>query len=198
MPSKEQLEDNDSELVRQSQNGDRTAFQALIRKYETRILALVIGMVKDREDALDITQDVFLRAFQNLKKFRLQSTFYTWIYRIAVNRAIDFQRRTWKHRAESGDNHPLENEALDRAEGASEPFEEVRKKEIRSKIQEAISELTPEHRAVILLREAEGLSYAEISQILGCSPGTVMSRLFYARRRLRERLGSVLEESKIP
>jgi RNA polymerase sigma-70 factor (ECF subfamily) len=187
-------EGDDMELVRQSQQGDRAAFQALVRRYEKKILALVIGMVKIREDALDITQDVFLQAFQNLGRFRGSSTFYTWIYRIAINRAIDFQRRAWKHRPQivnsDTDSRGMAPEAYPTA--PSEPYEEARKTELRAMLSQAISELTPEHRAVLLLREVEGLSYAEISDTLGCSLGTVMSRLFYARKRLRERLRSVL------
>jgi RNA polymerase sigma-70 factor (ECF subfamily) len=194
MPSKlKGLEGNDMELVRQSQEGNRAAFQALVRQYEKKILALVIGMVKVREDALDITQDVFLQAFQNLRSFRGKSSFYTWIYRIAVNRAIDFQRRTWKHRPIDTGTDAVEREAASSSVTTGEPYEEVRKVELRNTISRAISELTPEHRAVILLREIEGLSYAEISETLGCSLGTVMSRLFYARKRLRERLGFLLD-----
>jgi RNA polymerase sigma-70 factor (ECF subfamily) len=184
-------------LVRQSQQGDRAAFQALMRRYEKKILALVIGMVKVREDALDITQDVFFQAFQNLRRFRGKSSFYTWIYRIAINRAIDFQRRTWKHQPQiinvEGEPKGVDRDACPMA--ASEPYEEARKTELRAALSEAISELTPEHRAVMLLREVEGLSYVEISETLGCSLGTVMSRLFYARKRLRQRLRSVLPEA---
>ena len=193
MPSKMiGSEESDLDLVCRSQKGSRAAFQILVQRYEKKILGLVIGMVGARDDALDITQEVFFQAFRKLRSFKKKSSFYTWLYRIAVNRAIDFQRRTWKHRAIESGHEALERDMLSGNSTEGEPYEEASRIELREKISSAISELTPEHRAVILLREVEGLSYGEIGETLGCSVGTVMSRLFYARKRLRQRLEVLL------
>src|SRR5216117_4166607 len=143
-------------------------------------------MLRSREDALDIVQETFTKAYQSLDRFKGDAAFYTWVYRIAYNLCVDQQRRAAKeplltldadeearpaHALPADDPHP------------DQPFARAR---------EAIRDLTPDHRAVILLRELEGLSYAEISQVLECPKGTVVSRLHYARRQLQRRLRELL------
>ena len=181
----------DGELVERSRRGDREAFRALVERYQRKVAALALGMLRNREDALDIVQDTFTKAYQSLDKFKGDSSFYTWIYRIGVNLCIDHQRRESRYVQMGNDQNdageeviPPSPEDLER----DQPFELARSTEIGTHLVEAINELTPEHRAVILLREVDGLSYEEISQVLDCPKGTVMSRLHYARRQLQARL----------
>jgi len=181
----------DGELVERARQGNREAFRALVERYQRKVAALALGMLRNREDALDIVQDTFTKAYQSLDKFKGDSSFYTWIYRIGVNLCIDHQRRESRYVQVAPDpDEPGEDitppspEELER----DHPFEMAHSSEIGAHLVEAIKELTPEHRAVILLREVDGLSYEEISQALDCPKGTVMSRLHYARRHLQARL----------
>jgi RNA polymerase sigma-70 factor, ECF subfamily len=185
----------DSELVAQAQAGNRDAVQTLLERYERRLLAVIVGMVRNPEDAKEILQETFVRAFRSLEGFKGESSFYTWIYRIAMNLAIDHQRRGGKRPlVEFDETIGVKEDAV--GEGSAilgiDPFKSVRSRELGRKIFEAIESLTPDHRAVILLREIDGLSYEEISEVLDCSLGTVMSRLHYARKKLQSRLQEML------
>jgi RNA polymerase sigma-70 factor (ECF subfamily) len=154
-------------------------------------------MLRNREDSLDVVQETFTKAYQSLDRFKGDASFYTWVYRIAVNLCIDHQRRESKLPVASLEPRSADH-AGDRAEDPlaglpdateqGDPFQRTRDAEIAQGLARAIAELTPEHRAVILLREVDGLSYEEISQVLDVPKGTVMSRLHYARRQLQERL----------
>jgi RNA polymerase sigma-70 factor (ECF subfamily) len=150
-------------------------------------------MLRNRDDALDVVQDTFTKAYQSLDRFKGESSFYTWLYRITLNLCIDHQRRLARmplaplEAAEGPEESPVVHAARGDAE-RDNPLQRVQEVEIGQRIREAIAELTPEHRAVILLREVEGLSYEEISRALECPKGTVMSRLHYARRQLQARL----------
>jgi RNA polymerase sigma-70 factor, ECF subfamily len=186
---------SDWDLVQRARGGDREAFRELVEQYQRKIAALALGMLRNREDALDIVQETFTKAYQNLDRFKGDSGFYTWVYRIAFNLCVDHQRRESKEpRAtlDSDDRADGPTVTLPDAEGRDQPFERARDAEIGRRVREAIDELTPDHRAVILLREVEGLSYAEISEVLQCPKGTVMSRLHYARRQLQARLQGLL------
>jgi RNA polymerase sigma-70 factor, ECF subfamily len=153
-------------------------------------------MLRSREDALDVVQETFTKAYQHLDRFKGDSGFYTWLYRIAFNLCVDHQRREGKltdlrpEHEETGES----GAGLVVADGppADEPFQRARSAEIGRRVEQAMRELTPDHRAVILLREVEGLSYEEISRVLECPKGTVMSRLHYARRQLQSRLRELL------
>ncbi|RMD83093.1 MAG: sigma-70 family RNA polymerase sigma factor [Candidatus Dadabacteria bacterium] len=186
---------SDSELVERGRKGDRRALQLLVERYQRRVLGVVVGMVRNPEDAREIVQETFVRAFRNLDSFKGDSSFYTWLYRIAFNLAVDVQRRDAKRtNVEFDEMQPPEDAPLamgGRTQGR-DPFETVRNRELGEKIFRAIDSLTPDHRAVILLREIDGLSYEEISQALGCSMGTVMSRLHYARKKLQAKLRELL------
>lgn len=188
-------ERNDLVLAQRAGQGDKEAFRELVERYQRRVLAVVTGMLHDREAAMEVTQEAFIKAYRSLPRFRGQASFYTWIYRIAVNLSIDYQRREWRkpvvdtHRI--GEDGSIGESAIDRASDehpTADPFENTKDSELRDRLREAIDELTPDHRAVILLREVEGLSYEEISQVMQCSKGTVMSRLHYARKKLQTRL----------
>jgi RNA polymerase sigma-70 factor (ECF subfamily) len=186
---------SDWELVQRARGGDRDAFRALVERYQRKIAALAFGMLRNHEDALDVVQETFTKAYQSLDRFKGDAAFYTWVYRIAYNLCVDHQRRAAKqpHVAldadEPGQTAPA---LLGHGPRSDQPFERARDAEIARRVQEAIRQLTPDHRAVILLRELEGLSYEEISQVLDCPKGTVMSRLHYARRQLQARLRGLL------
>ncbi|MFM7736987.1 MAG: sigma-70 family RNA polymerase sigma factor [Alphaproteobacteria bacterium] len=189
------VERADADLVREAAQGDREAFRELVERYQRRVLGVVMGMLHDRDAALDVTQEAFIKAYRSIGSFKGDASFYTWIYRIAVNLSIDWQRREWRRpiaeapRGTSGEA-PVED-AIDRIGDESpgaDPFLATRDRQLRERVREAIEELTPDHKAVILLREVEGLSYDEISRVMQCSKGTVMSRLHYARKKLQKRL----------
>ncbi len=186
---------SDWELVQRAQQGDREAFRELVERYQRKIAALALGMLRSREDALDIVQETFTKAYQGLDRFKGDAAFYTWVYRIAYNLCVDHQRRGAKQPQLSLDaDEPGHTPVTTVPDGPrpDQPFDRARDAEIAQRVQAAIRELTPDHRAVILLRELEGLSYEEISQVLECPKGTVMSRLHYARRQLQSRLRGLL------
>jgi len=186
---------SDWELVQRAQQGDREAFRELVERYQRKIAALALGMLRNREDALDIVQETFTKAYQSLDRFKGDAAFYTWVYRIAYNLCVDHQRRVAKQPQLSLDaDEPGQATvgAIPDGPRPDQPFDRARDAEVGRRVQQAIRELTPDHRAVILLRELEGLSYEEISQVLECPKGTVMSRLHYARRQLQARLRGLL------
>lgn len=189
------MERTEWDLVRLAGNGDKEAFRELVERYQRRVLAVVMGMLHDREAALEVTQETFIKAFRSIGRFKGDASFYTWIYRIAVNLAIDHQRREWRRpltdSTRNTGNDGQTEELLDRIGDENprgDPFEATKDSELRQRVLAAIDELTPDHKAVILLRELEGLSYEEISRVMQCSKGTVMSRLHYARKKLQARL----------
>jgi len=186
---------SDRELVRESRRGDKEAFRELVERYQRKVLSVAQGMVHNREDAREIAQETFVKAFENLDSFKGEASFYTWLYRIVVNRAIDFQRRERRRPTvglEEGTGSSEGYEELFKEARLGDPFHQAQAHEVGRRVIEAIEELTPDHKAVILLREVEGLSYDEISRVMQCSKGTVMSRLHYARKKLQKRLQDVL------
>jgi RNA polymerase sigma-70 factor (ECF subfamily) len=189
------VERSDHELVRASRHGDKEAFRELVERYQRKVTSVAVGMVHNRDDAIEIAQETFVKAFENLDKFKGESSFYTWLYRIVVNRAIDFRRRERRHPTIALEDWAGEGEGYEeilREDRPNDPYEETQSREVGARVAEAINELTPDHKAVILLREVEGLSYEEISRVMQCSKGTVMSRLHYARKKLQKRLKDFL------
>jgi RNA polymerase sigma-70 factor (ECF subfamily) len=189
---------SDHELLRACRRGDKKAFEELVQRYQRKVLAVAVGMVHNPEDAMEIAQDSFVKAFQNLDRFKGESSFYTWLYRIVVNRAIDFQRRQRRHPTvafeEGGVGDEVkEGDTVWNNDASLDPFRRAQSQEIGERVAQAVDELTPDHKAVILLREVEGLSYEEISRVMQCSKGTVMSRLHYARKKLQKRLKDFVE-----
>ena len=188
---------DDLELVARSQAGDTSAFNELVTRYRNRTYAMIYNMVRNEQDAWDLAQDGFLKAWKSIGKFRGQSSFYTWLYRIVMNVTIDSLRR--KHiegGTEFDDQIGLQHIAPGAATAPKSelaPADRMSDKEIRQRIDEAIARLSPEHRTAIVMREIDGLEYTEIAEQMGCSLGTVMSRLFYARKKLQAMLKDVYE-----
>jgi RNA polymerase sigma-70 factor (ECF subfamily) len=187
------LEDPDAAMVKAVIDGDSEAYRVLVERYERRIYSVIYGMVRNQEDARDLAQDAFVKAFQNLHKFRLESKFYTWLCRISMNVAIDHLRKM-KHRSHSefDDNRGASNGAqvVRLSSRRDNPSENVARKQVYNNIMAALEMLPDDQRQVVVLRELEGMPYKEIAEIVGVPEGTVMSRLYYARRRLQELLSA--------
>jgi len=189
---------SDLDLVGRCQKGDTVAFDELITRYRQRCFAMIYHMVRNEEDAWDLAQDGFVKAWKSLSSFRGQSSFYTWLYRIMTNVSLDWLRR--KHvrgDSEFDDSVGLQSIAPNAPTAPKvvpEPAERLAGAEIRGRIEEAVAKLSPEHRTVITLREFDGLDYQEIADVMNSSIGTVMSRLFYARKKLQSMLRDVYEQ----
>ena len=167
----------DLELTRRSQAGDTEAFGELVSKYSTKIFTMVYCILGDENDAWDLAQEGFLKAWRSIHRFEARSSFYTWLYSITMNLTIDSLRR-------KGRRQEVE---LDDAMPSFLPGPRVNceRAEIREQVNAALAQLSPEHRAVVVLKEIEDMQYREIAEVLNVSMGTVMSRLFYGRKRLQ-------------
>jgi len=171
--------------------GDRMAFERLFEKYREKVYGIAYRFVRNKEDALEVAQEVFLRVYQGLAKFKTDAKFFTWLYRITVNRAIDVSRsrktrRTLELDATEGDGQGL-LESIENPQ-SDDPADLALRKEFSGRLLDAIQALPSKHRAVFILHAVENLSYKEIADVVGCSIGTVMSRLFYARKKLQKLL----------
>jgi RNA polymerase sigma-70 factor, ECF subfamily len=184
---------DDRELVARAQKGDRAAFRTLFERYSRRAYSLAFGVVRNPDDALDVVQDAFIKAHRHLDKFEGQASFYTWLYRIVMNLAIDHIRKNRRQKVVDFSDGTLdegglgEESLIPRIIGGN-PGRALLDREIRDRIAAALDELSDNHRAVLVMRELEGLSYEEMAQVMGCSKGTIMSRLFHARRNMQKRL----------
>jgi len=183
---------DEAELIERATKGDSEAFGVLVERYQRRVANVALAVVHNQDDAIELAQETFVRAYENLAKFESRSSFSTWLYRIAANLAIDFWRREGRHVVLRGED--AENELRRMPSDTGDSFKTASRKELSARLTAALEELTPEHRTVILLREVEGLSYDEISDMLQCPRGTVMSRLHYARTRLRVLLKDIPED----
>jgi RNA polymerase sigma-70 factor (ECF subfamily) len=190
-------EPNDGELVRRCQAGESSAFNELVTRYRGKVFTMVFGMVQNEQDAWDLAQEGFLKAWRSIHRFKGQSSFYTWLYRIMTNVTIDALRRKGVHGEAEFDDRiaaaKVDPGSRTTPSAAPLPHQKLEQNEIRRRIEEAIARLSPEHRAVIVMKEMEDLQYNEIAEILDCSIGTVMSRLFYARKKLQTFLRDVYE-----
>jgi RNA polymerase sigma-70 factor (ECF subfamily) len=194
------MSEGDGELVRAAQKGDEGAFRQLVQKYQRRIYQLALGMLKDPDDAMDIAQETFVRVHKYLPSFKGDSSFFTWTYRIAMNLCLDAQRRKGRLErveVEEGDDAEIEA-AMDPPSAAlAGPQRQALNRELRDRMEDALASLSENHRAILLLREVEGLSYEELAKVLGIRKGTVMSRLFHARLKMQNKLREYLgEEAK--
>lgn len=178
----------DMALVLRCQNGDQHAFETIVTRYRGKIYAMIVNMTGNDADAWDLAQEVFLKAWRALPKFEARSSFYTWIYRITHNVTYDWLRKKKITGSEFDDTLGTPDIAAGAHTvpyGDTSPDTLMENRELGSEIKAALQELSPEHRAIILLKEIDGLSYQEISESLGITMGTVMSRLFYARKKLQ-------------
>jgi RNA polymerase sigma-70 factor (ECF subfamily) len=193
-----QADVTESELIRQAQNGDTVAFDELVGRFRNRVFGMIYNMVHNEQDAWDLAQDSFVKAWKSIGRFRGQSSFYTWLYRIVMNVTIDWLRKKQVRGSGAEFDDAIQLKEIDPAsrtvpKADALPHEKMERQEIRARIEAAIAQLSPEHRAVILMKEMEDMQYHEIAESLGCSIGTVMSRLFYARKRLQNMLRDVYE-----
>ena len=178
----------EGDLVRKARHGDLKAYDELVQRYQQRIYATIYHMTANHEDANDLAQDSFIKAFQALKSFKGGSTFYTWLYRIAVNKTINFlkQRKNKHHFSLNDLDFQTENNPdLVALISHKTPLREVGLTELQKKLNEALLKLSEPHRMVVVLHDVQGQSHEEIAEIMDCNIGTVRSRLFYARQQLQ-------------
>jgi RNA polymerase sigma-70 factor (ECF subfamily) len=183
-------------LVRRAQRGDLSAFDELVRRYQERIYATIYHMTSNHEDANDLAQETFIKAYQALHSFKGDSSLFTWLYRIAINKTINFlkQRKNRTHMSlnelDFNAEHDPELVALI---SHKTPRRDVNLNELQEKLNEAMQKLSETHRLVVSLHDVQGLSHEEISKIMDCNVGTVRSRLFYARQQLQAYLSDYLK-----
>lgn len=189
-------ETGDLELVRRTRDGDFEAYNDLVRRYQERIYATIYHMTSNHEDANDLAQDTFIKAFQALNSFKGGSSFYTWIYRIAVNKTINFLKQRKNKAQMSLDDLDLNAEHdPDLVALVSErtPRRDAGLAELQEKLNEAMQRLSDSHRMAVTLHDIQGMSHEEIAKIMDCNVGTVRSRLFYARQQLQGFLADYLK-----
>lgn len=183
-------------LVQRVQSGEVSAFDCLVRKYRVSLFSIIYNMTGNREDASDITQEVFIKAFQSIKHFRGKSAFFTWLYRIAVNTSITFIKKSKKQRFihyESIDETLVSGEILEFLTAKTKTEKGALLNELQEKLNDALQKLSPKHRLVIILHEIEGMNHKAIAEIVKTSEGTVRSRLHYAKKQLQIYLKDYLQ-----
>ncbi len=185
----------DKELVERVQQGDKKSFDLLVLKYQNRIVKLVSRYVREPSDAMDITQESFLKAYRALANFRGDSAFYTWLYRIAINTAknhiVSLSRRPSEVHLEDSDGEEINTEELQK--DIATPENLLLASEIKDTILDAMHELPEDLRVAIILREVDGLTYEEIAEAMDCPIGTVRSRIFRAREAVDAKLKPLLQ-----
>ncbi len=194
-PERQQEADADLAIVRRVQEGDVAAFDRLILKYRERVFGVVYNLTSNREDASDLTQDTFIKAFQAINRFQGNCSFFTWLYKIAVNSSLSHLRKNRMRSFFSLEKLSEEGgsaEVIDRLTDNKGADRDAYLRELQEKLNEALQKLSIPHRTVITLFEIDGLSHGEIAEIVGCSEGTVRSRLHYAKQFLQGELGRYL------
>src|SRR6059058_3385824 len=196
MTEKDHSSAEDQKLVRAAQKGDMAAFEELVARHRDKIYARALSMMRNEQEAIDLSQEAWVKGWQRLKQFQGESSFGTWMTRIVINLCLDQLRKHKRHRTES-------IEAMDEESGGVErqmpvivtnPTAGLERGELRQRIDRALGQLSYEHRTVLVLHQFEELEYKEIAKVMGCSIGTVMSRLFYARRKMAVLLASLKRE----
>ncbi|MFO7563471.1 MAG: sigma-70 family RNA polymerase sigma factor [Enhygromyxa sp.] len=193
----------DLALVTAAKAGDKRAFKVLMQRYQRKVYAVAFGFLRNQEDALDVVQESFIKVHRYIAKFEGNSSFYTWLYRIVANLCIDHLRKAKRHRDvefDDGLRHDSKNDTgsglLPHLGQFGDPSDMLRRKEILAAVEASLEHLSDKHRAVIVMRELQGMSYEEMAQAMKCSKGTIMSRLFHARRNMQrlltEQLGACL------
>jgi RNA polymerase sigma factor (sigma-70 family) len=191
-PERRQEADADFEVVRRVQAGDVAAFDVLIRKYRERLYGVVYNMTSNREDAADLTQDAFIKAFQSIQRFGGQSSFFTWLYRIAVNSTVTHIRkarlRSFFSLEAIDSDEPVAKDIVDALTDKGGGERDTYVRELQERLNAAMQKLSIKHRTVVTLFEIDGLTHQEIAEIMDCSVGTVRSRLHYAKQLLQAEL----------
>ncbi len=189
----------DLDLVRRCQAGDNAAFEQLVVRYQRKVYTIALGMVRSPDDAMDIAQETFIKVHRYVANFQGSSSFYTWLYRIIVNLCIDHLRRRNRFASTEIDERTMDKAELDggglllSSNLGSNPAKSIGRRELAEQIQYAVDRLPPYHRAVILMREVEGMSYSEMAKAMRVSKGTIMSRLHHARQKMQRALGDYLQ-----
>jgi RNA polymerase sigma-70 factor (ECF subfamily) len=192
--AREAESDADHHLIQRAQRGDSAAFDELVARHERRAHAIAMGLVRDREDASEIVQEAFLRVYRGLDAFNGAASFFTWLYRIVKNLSIDLMRRpAWQRELADPDLDDPERFLEGTIHGA-DPSDLLHRGELAERIAAAFEALPPYHREVIVMREVEGMSYEEMAVAAGVSKGTIMSRLFHARKKLQRSLAACYRE----
>jgi len=188
---RDEAEIDERDLLARARQGEMLAYDQLVRHYQGRIYALVYNMTSNKEDAEDLVQDVFVKAYASLKQFEGKSSFYTWVYRIAINRTLNFLKKRQRHpklslnEVEDGVERDPAYVELSARES---PFRDATLSELQEKLNRALMTLSEKHRTVVVLHDIQGVPHEEIAKMIGCSQGTVRSRLFYARQQLQAEL----------
>lgn len=187
---------DDKELVLKAQRGDVPAFEELVERYHGKIYGLTYNMTSNREDAEDLTQEVFVKAFEALPRFKGKSSFYTWIYRIAVNKTINYRKKRNRKSVLSLDQFDQDIKTDDVYHDLTtkgSPLRNISLSELQEKLNEALQHLSEKHRAVVVMHDMQGMPHEEIAKVVGASVGTVRSRLFYARRQMQTELSEFVK-----
>jgi len=190
---------SDEQLVKAAKKGDMAAFEELVARHRDKIYARAFSMMRNEDEAVDLSQEAWVKSWQRLKQFQGESSFGTWMTRIVINLCLDQLRRRKRQRTESIEEMSEESGGVERQMPVVtvNPTERLERGELRKKIDQALGQLSHEHRTVLVLHEFEELEYKEIAKAMDCSIGTVMSRLFYARRKMAVLLASLkTEETK--
>jgi len=186
----------EGDLVKRARRGDLHAYDELVKRYQERIYATIYHMTSNHEDANDLAQEAFIKAYSALKSFKGGSSFYTWLYRIAVNKTINFlkQRKNKYHLSLNDIDFNAEHDPdLMALISDKTPTRDVGLSELQKKLNEALLKLSEPHRMVVILHDVQGQSHDEIAEIMGCNIGTVRSRLFYARQQLQGHLAEYIK-----
>lgn len=188
----------DTKLVSAAQKGDAKAFEELVARHRDKIYARAFSMMRNEDDAIDLSQEAWVKGWQRLVQFQGDSSFATWMTRIVINLCLDQLRKQKRQRSESIEQMDEESGGVERHMPVitPNPTERLERSELRQRIDRALGQLSHEHRTVIVLHEFEELEYKEIAKRMGCSIGTVMSRLFYARRRMASLLAGLKRENE--
>ncbi len=187
------MNDREAELISRCQQGDQEALREIFNQYHKKVYRIAYGVVRQREDALDVVQEVFIKLFRSIKNFKGKSAFYTYLYRLAMNTAIDHSRKKKRAAFLSLDGEG----GFQPSDGHEKrPDHIVAQKEMEEKVRWAIDQLPQDQKATLIYREIEELSYQEIAGAMGCSIGTVMSRLHYGRKKLQYLLKNIVKERK--
>lgn len=199
MANQEDSKAEDQALVEKAVRGDAKAFRSLVERYQRKVYTIAYGIVRNPDTALDVTQDAFVKVHKNLATFKGDSSFYTWVYRIVLNLCIDRKRREARQAEVDYDDAIAHDDGFTSGPtlattGIDNPAKAAQRKELVEHMDKALATLSEEHRAILMMREVDGLSYEELAEQLDIPKGTVMSRLFHARKNFQKSLQRYLRQ----